>query len=264
MRNATPDRDRVPRAAPVSFPSARLSRLAQLERWHFWFVARRKLLDRLLKTAHPHGVARVLDVGCGTGMNAAVLRAHARRVIAVDYRPEGLEACRQRPSDTFFVRANATHLPFADGIFDAVTVLDVLEHVDDESALHEIRRVLRPGGSILVTVPAMPWLWSYRDEAAGHLRRYGRRGLLQLLKGCRLELNRVTYYQCLLFPLVLVRLFGRKSSAARDREEAPLPVLNAVLCWISRVEVQLTRFVSWPFGSSIVAVCRRPKHEQPV
>jgi SAM-dependent methyltransferase len=207
----------------------------------------------------------VLDVGCGTGTNATVLRAHGRRVFGVDYRPEGLRAAHgEQRRDAVFVQASATHLPFVDGAYDLVTALDVLEHVDDKAALDEILRVLRPGGSILITVPAMPWLWSVRDDEAGHLRRYRRRALIELLSGCGLELQRVTYYQCFLFPLVLVRVLRPKSAAARDHEEQPSRMLNSVLCWVNRAEVGLTRFVSWPFGSSLVAVCRRPEHAQSV
>jgi hypothetical protein len=140
----------------------------------------------------------------------------------------------------------------------------VLEHVDDEAALEEIVRVVRPGGAVIVSVPAMPWLWSYRDVDAGHQRRYVRRGLLKLLRKSRLEVHRLNYFQCLLFPLVMTRVVSRKGRAARDREDAPAPLVNSVLSVISRLEVRLSRVVSWPFGSSLVAVCRKPDYEPTV
>ena len=245
-----------------AFSPARLGRLAEIERRHFWFVARRRLLDALLKTTVPGGSARALDVGCGTGANAAVLRSHVRGVVGLDFRPEGIAtARRQHCGDASFVRGEAARLPFADRAFDVVTVLDVLEHVDDEAALEEIVRVLRPGGAIIVSVPAMPWLWSYRDIDAGHRRRYARRGLLRLLRKSRLQVHRLNYFQCLLFPLVLTRVVSRKSRAARDREDAPAPIVNSVLSWISQIEVRLSQVVTWPFGSSLVAVCRKPDYE---
>jgi ubiquinone/menaquinone biosynthesis C-methylase UbiE len=265
MRDAIPLADgESPAAARTGeFSSARLLRLSELEGWHFWFVARRDLLATLLRSANPQGFSRVLDVGCGTGANVSVLRSHARRVVGLDFRPEGiLQARQQQSAGALFVQGLATGLPFAAGTFDVVTVLDVLEHVDDEEALAEIRRVLRPGGAIVISVPAMPWLWSFRDVDAGHVRRYERRGLMALLDRSRLELQRLNYYQCLLFPLVVARVFRRRSAAARDREESPAPLLNSVLTWINRAEVLLGRFVSWPFGSSLVAVCRKPMHEQ--
>jgi SAM-dependent methyltransferase len=249
----------------TAFSPARLSRLADIERHHFWFVARRQLLDVLLRSAVPAGVGTALDVGCGTGANAAVLRSHARDVIGVDFRPEGIATARQQHcADASFVRGDASRIPFADGAFDVVTALDVLEHVDDEAALEEIVRVLRPGGTIIVSVPAMPWLWSYRDVDAGHRRRYARGGLLQLFRKSRLQVHRLNYFQCLLFPLVLTRVVRRESRAARDREDAPAPMVNSVLTWISRFEVRLSRVVTWPFGSSLVAVCRKPDYEPTV
>ena len=239
----------------AAFSPARLQRLSEIERWHFWFVARRRLLGDLLTRANPQGFGRLLDVGCGTGANLEFLASHAGQLAGLDVRPEGLERRTKDQRAPWLVRATATRLPFASHSFDAVTALDVLEHVDDETALSEIHRVLRPGGAMIVTVPAMPWLWSYRDVDAGHLRRYTRRQLLDRLRASGFELGVAGYYQCLLFPLVLARLARRNSAAARDLEEQPRPVVNAVLGWISGAEVRIGRYVAWPFGSSVVALC---------
>jgi ubiquinone/menaquinone biosynthesis C-methylase UbiE len=255
-RPATPDNGLSP---------ARLRRLADIEGWHFWFVGRRELLKGLLKRTHPARFDRMLDVGCGTGANAAFLSACGRQIVGMDVRTEGVEASvADGVRRATFVRGAATRLPFTDASFDAVTALDVLEHVDDHAALREMRRVLRPGGAMLLTVPAMPWLWSHRDTEAGHLRRYRRRGLVDLLKASRFELRHLNYYQCLLFPLVVARVFRRDSVAWRDGEESPRPIVNRLLSTISRSEARLARFVSWPFGSSLVALCRKPEHDRPL
>jgi SAM-dependent methyltransferase len=156
------------------------------------------------------------------------------------------------------MRADATRLPIADNVFGAVLLLDVLEHVDDHAALAEVHRVLRPGGVAVITVPAVPWLWSYRDEAAGHLRRYGRRQLVQAITGARLAVLAVQYYQCLLFPLVAAtRLLGRRGPRLRDLEERPSRRLNSMMAWVNLTEVRLGDAIPWPWGSSLVAVCRK-------
>ena len=259
-------RDSEPTSTPDDGLSpARLQRLADIERWHFWFVGRRELLKGLLARTHQARFDRMLDVGCGTGANAEFLSACGQQIVGMDVRTEGVKASGAADvRRAAFVRGTATRLPFTDASFDAITALDVLEHVDDQAALREMRRVLRPGGTMLLTVPALPWLWSHRDTDAGHLRRYRRRSLVDLLKASRFELRHMNYYQCLLFPLVLGRVFRRDSAAWRDSEESPRPIVNRVLSAISRSEARLARFVSWPFGSSLVALCRKPEHDRPL
>ena len=99
---------------------------------------------------------------------------------------------------------------------------------------------------------------------AGHRRRYQRKRLVGLLRESRFELHWMNYFQCMLFPLVLGRIVSRKTAAVRHLEETPVPMLNAALGLVSRVEVYLSRFVPWPFGSSLVAMCRKPEHESSV
>ncbi|HEX8212793.1 MAG TPA: class I SAM-dependent methyltransferase [Longimicrobium sp.] len=240
----------------LGFTSERLAQLARMERWHFWFVGRRALIDGLLDRHVVRPEPRVLDLGCGTGLMLQRLERRGCRAVGVDMRPEGLRHLRQASPGSPTVQADATHLPFAGDSFDALLLLDIVEHVDDRALLAEVRRVLRPGGVAVLTVPAFPWLWSYRDEAAGHLRRYTRRGLMGSLAGAGLAIREVRYYQFLLFPLVVVsRWLGRRGAAMRDAEERPGGALNALLSRVNRAEAALGRFVPWPWGSSLAAVC---------
>jgi SAM-dependent methyltransferase len=238
------------------FTGDRLAQLARMERWHFWFVGRRALVDGLLER---HGVRpelRVLDLGCGTGLMLRRLERRGCRVVGVDMRPEGLRQLRHTSPGSPTVQADATRLPFAGDSFDALLLLDIVEHVDDRALLAEVRRVLRPGGVAVLTVPAFPWLWSFRDEAAGHLRRYTRRGLVRSVAAAGLAVREVRYYQFLLFPLVVAtRWLGRRGAAMRDAEERPGGALNALLSRVNRLEAALGRFVPWPWGSSLAAVC---------
>jgi SAM-dependent methyltransferase len=247
----------VPSCATVPFTPERLARLRDIEGWHFWFAGRRELVARLLRR---HAGARLmaLDLGCGTGGALDMLGTGAGQVIGLDLRPEGLADTRRRRPDGWLVQADAVRLPLRDATVDVITALDVLEHLDDEAALDEIHRVLRPCGVLLLTVPALPWLWSFRDRDAGHLRRYRRGDLVARVAAAGLRVVWLNHYQALLLPLVaLTRLLGRKRPAWRDREEARLPVINGLLAGVSRLEARLSSFVSWPAGSSLVAVCAR-------
>lgn len=180
------------------------------------------------------------------------------RVAGMDLRGEGLLATSRMLPEVGLVQAEASHLPFEKNVFDAVLLLDILEHVNDRAALREVRSILRPRGIAIMTVPALPWLWSYRDKAAGHLRRYTREGLRQLIVQSGFEVQEISYYQFILLPmLVMTRLLGRKGPAIRDMEDQPHWLVNRALTWINRREVALRPVISWPCGSSIVAVFRK-------
>jgi len=240
-------------------PPDRLGRLSRAEGWHFWFVGRRALVDQLLGRYLPPDGRPLLDLGCGTGLQLRELSVRGYRMLGVDVRPEGLMETRAALPGARVLRGSATKLPLADHSLGGVLLLDVLEHVDDGAALAEVRRVLRPGGAAVITVPALPFLWSHRDEAAGHLRRYTRRGLSRAVSLAGLELMELRFYQFLLFPVVLLsRLVGRWSAGMERVEERPGAPLNALLARIARLDASLGRVIPWPWGSSLVAVCRKP------
>lgn len=240
------------------FSQDRLALLAAIEDRHFWFVGRRALIGRLLAGRLDAPGGPVLDVGCGAGATARRLAAEGRCVVAIDRRPEGLHAPRDGAAPLAAIQADATALPVRDGVAGAVLLLDVLEHEDDRRVLAEAVRVLQPGGLALVAVPAAPWLWSVRDEGAGHLRRYDQRGLRGLLGESGFQIEDLRYYQCLLFPLVAIsRLLGRRGPRLRDAEDHPPAWLNALFGLVNRFEIAVGDVIRWPFGSSMIAVGRR-------
>ncbi|MBI1762635.1 MAG: class I SAM-dependent methyltransferase [Acidobacteria bacterium] len=243
-----------------SFSHERLRRLAQIERWHFWFAGRRALVEGWLAEYVPPAGQRVYDVGCGTGALLESLQRRDYWVAGSDLRAEGLQAVKQNLPAVRLVQADATQLPWQSESFDTVLLLDVLEHVNDCAALRELYRILQPGGRLILTVPALPWLWSYRDEAAGHLRRYTRRQLRAVLNESGFEVRQIRYYQFLLLPLVLAtRWLGRRQPVWREVEDLPAPWLNWALTRVNLFEVRLGRWLAWPCGSSLAAVCQRRK-----
>jgi SAM-dependent methyltransferase len=233
-------------------------RLAPLEHQHFWFAGRDRLVRRLLD--HHRAPEPVLDLGCGTGRFAASLAAEGRRVLAVDLEPD----VRLAPRGATLV-GSAEQVPLAAASLGTVMVRDVIEHLDDTAALAECHRVLRPGGLLLVLVPAWPSLWSVRDERAGHRRRYTRRTLRRVVEGAGFEVVALRGYQLTLLPAVAAARWyaARRPSAepatSLHHEEHPPGPLNTVFGWVNRAEAAM---VTWPVavpptGTSLVLVGRR-------
>ena len=246
------------KSKPNSFSLERLEKLAEMEQRHFWFVGRRRLLDQLISRYVRSGQTELLDVGCGTGSMLQALLGRGFRTYGADQRPEGLVQAIRSNRSLSLAQATATSLPFKGNQFDVVLALDLIEHVDDRTCLQEISRVLGPGGRLLVTVPAFDWLWSFRDEAAGHRRRYSRNQLVARLNEAGFVLEHTAYFNFLLFPLVLSsRLLGRRQRGFRDLEDEPLGFMNTLLTQVIKLETWLGKLIKWPVGSTIAAVCRK-------
>ncbi len=215
-----------------------------MQSWHFWFVSRRELVQSLLSREVRAGDT-LLDVGCGTGANLA-LAGDGVRKLGVDIHIEELT-----PG---MLQGDATALPLRSASVDVVLALDVLEHVDDDAMLAEVARVLRDGGRLIATVPALRALWSVRDEAAGHRRRYSRAMLHDLLSRHGFRFLDLRGFQFVLLPLVLLTRLRRESIAARDFEDAPPRWLNRLLLAVNRFELRLPRFLRPRVGSSLALV----------
>jgi SAM-dependent methyltransferase len=236
---------------------------AQVERDHWWFRGRRRLLARLidkLEPALPAG-ARVLDVGCGTGANGPVLAEAGRTAYGIDMSPVplGLAGTGER-GHAARLRGDAGHLPFADKSFDMVVALDVLEHIaDDAAAAGELLRVLRPGGVLIAFVPALQWLWGLQDDVSHHLRRYHRPQFGALLGAAGFSVERLTYFNTLLLPPIAAARFAMKvrPPAIASENQVGGPLANRILGQIFALETPwLSRF-DLPIGVSLAAVARR-------
>jgi SAM-dependent methyltransferase len=242
---------------------AEYRRMYEAEETQWWYAGQRAIASALLEPAlgavDAPGERRLLDAGCGTGYNLLAL-ARLGRATGIDLAPEAVAFCRERGVRA--LRASLLALPFPDAAFDAVTSLDVIYHVwvtDERAAVAEMARVLRPGGVLLVRVPALRALWGAHDVEVQSRHRYTRGELRALLDGCGLRVERATYCNSLLFPLLLVR---RTFDRLLGREGSDVGFLPAPLEWAFgralRVEAALVRRgLAFPLGASVVALARR-------
>lgn len=236
-------------------------RMYRYEDHYWWFVSRRELVDALVRQLPLSPKAVILDVGCGTGATAAQLQKYGM-VIAVDIAPLALSWSRQRGLNNLLLAA-AERLPIAHESADVVVATDILEHLDDDVAvLKEFYRTLKPGGYVVVTVPAYSILWSEHDLALMHRRRYVARTLAQRCRSTGFEIVRLTYALFFLFPLALaMRLLKRRPPPGKEPEAQlpPLPEwLNRFLIRFQRIETSLLTHLRFPWGVSVVAVLRKP------
>lgn len=218
---------------------------------YWWYRARARLLHAALGP-HLGQPERVLDVGSADGPSVTWMRGGHERV-AVDLDPRGLTPGRD-------VCASALALPFADATFDVVAAFDVVEHCEPESvALAELARVLRPGGRLLMSVPAYQWAWSDHDVRAGHHRRYTRAGTVAVVRASGLEVLRSTYAFSGVFPLFAAERIARRLHPHRAPGGLPQvsPALDRLLTAISSVEARLLRRRDLPFGSSVFLAARK-------
>lgn len=235
-------------------------RMAEQDQQHWWFVARRRILAEVIRrVVRPRNGAKVLEVGCGTGHNLAMLGEFG-----------ALDACeldavaRGMASDRLGRPVLEARLPdlsmFKAGSYDLIALLDVLEHVpDDVGSLKAIRKLLKPGGALLLTVPANKWMWSAHDVAHHHFRRYTKGELGRLLSQAGFEARLHSYFNSLLFPVIAAaRIIGRIRGNESADDEMPGVKVNRALERIFGFEARLIGRAPMPFGVSLIAVVRRP------
>ena len=234
----------------------------RIEETHWWYRALHRLIFENLDRELPDWREKtILDAGCGTG---AILKELGNREgnIGVDLAPDAISFCRQRGLDNVR-QGDVCALPFADASFDAVICSSVLYHQWVEvvaRAIHEIHRVLRPGGILLVNLPAFPFLHSAHDEAVMTARRFRKKGIRSLLVENGFAIRRLTYWTTFLFPLaVLARTLGG-SKRGRDFHTAggPFRFTQHIFAKIMSFELRLLKKFSLPFGVALFAVAEKP------
>jgi SAM-dependent methyltransferase len=247
---------------PHYFPT-----LAAVEKDHYWFAARRRVVRDALERAVPDLSERALfDLGCGSGGLLQYLGESGVRLAgACDVYPESLEIVRRRVGVPLVLVDEGRFPPLGPG-YSLVSMFDVLEHIDDDvGTLGHLFSILEPGGVVVLTVPAHPFLYDEMDEIAHHRRRYRRDELRRKLRAEGFEVRRLAHFMAPLVPLVVLRWLRRALSrrgSALDRRRLELsvvPGVNRVMSAVLALERPIVRLGGLPFGSSLIAVASRPR-----
>ena len=246
--------------------------MAAVEAQHWWYGGMRSiaaaLIDPIYGERHD---ARILDAGCGTGGNGQFLGRYGR-VVGLDLAPEALGPAWARLPGAL-ARCSVSELPFADNSFDLVTSFDVLYHrgvPDEQTALREVRRVLAPLGRLLIRLPAYEFLRSKHDRAVHTRRRYTATSVRELLRGAGFFVERCSYINTLLFPVVLTQRLLERAVPALEQHDSDLALpatpVNLAMRWPMATEgAWLESGGIFPFGLSIIALahCGKYEHVQP-
>lgn len=243
-----------------------LEKFFKVEMTHWWWTGRKSIIISILNTGLMGRKNIILDAGCGTGSNLIFLSQFGI-TYGVDISEVATKFCRIRGIKNI-VTSDVSKLPYKDNFFDVVSCMDVVEHIEnEEKAIKEIFRVLKPGGKLLLTVPALPFIFSNHDKAQGHFRRYSRKHIRKILVSCGFEEERTTYFNTLLSPpIILIRLLSKLEpfskladfDARLNYDIYKAQIFNTFLSSIFSLEAKILRRRDIPFGVSILAFYNKP------
>jgi SAM-dependent methyltransferase len=233
--------------------------MRELEDRHWWFRGRRAIVSSLLQGSKLPKDARILDLGCGTGGNLAMLSEFGH-VVGAELDEDAAQLARERELAPIVRGRLPDGLPLDSGSFQCVTLLDVLEHIEDDRAtLETVHDLLAPSGRLIITVPAFPFLWGPHDEAHHHQRRYRAGNLRRLLEETGYEITTLSYCNTWLFPVAAaVRLLRRiipGGAAGAELSLPPAPV-NNLLAAVFASERHLLQ-LGLPFGISLAVSAKK-------
>lgn len=243
------------------------ARLASREPFYFWNIGRREILqEALARHLGSSRNLRILDMGCGPGGNISLLAGFGS-VVGLDVSEEALKFAGKY-NFAKLVLGDGKNLPFEDNSYELVTSLDVLEHLeDDQKAIKEAFRVLKPGSHLLISVPAHAWLWSDHDEAMLHKRRYSEKEIRFKLQGAGFDIIEKSHFVIMAVPInflrkikdgILRKIFSKKYRKVDTYDVIFSKTVNSLLLFFLRCEKILIRYFSIPFGSSIFVVAKKP------
>ena len=233
---------------------------AEVQGSHWWFVTKKEIVLTLIRRfvigRKNHAI---LDIGCGCGLMLPALSSIGE-TFGIDADDDALAYSRATFQGNVEKGSLPNKLPYEGKQFSIVTALDVIEHLDDdEAALVAIFNKLDLGGHAIITVPAFMFLWSKHDELNLHRRRYTYGELLKKLQNAGFSIEKISYYNTLLFPLIythrlLERVLGLKGVSDVEK---PLSLVNQILRFIFKLEAIMLPYVNFPFGVSLIAVVKK-------
>lgn len=229
-----------------------------LEEKHWWLIAKREISLKLLEHFIKKRDLKILDIGCGTGKNIETLSKFGK-TWGIDISPQAIKYCKKRGIKNIKL-GKADQTGFKKSSFDIITLLDVLEHVDDNKTLKEIYRILKPNGLLLISVPAYQDLWSKWDEVLRHKRRYSKESLQTLCKKNNFTIKKISYMFSFLLPPVFIL---RKIKSLLYNNDYPSdfrlthPVISFLLLGLSRLEHKFVLKKTIPFGTSIICILKK-------
>ena len=231
----------------------------RVQTFHWWFVVRRKLLKTLLCSLNLPRESLTIDIGCGVGSNLSLLKTIGVRAIGCDRSFDNLLLAKMKFFSPF-INGDLENLPIRSSSVELVIATDVLEHLEDDFAgVRELYRILRCNGHLIVTVPAFQSLSGTQDIVTGHWRRYRRQEILEKLSLAGFDTLKSSYFNFFLFfPILigrrLIRLLGVR---IESENKINFPLINSFLKAIFSLEPTLLKYVSFPFGVSILCIARK-------
>lgn len=232
--------------------------MMEVEDKHWWFVARRAIIEQVIRKLNLPADAKIFEAGCGTGGNLAMLSRHGR-VSAMELNETARTFASELQLGEIQPGLLPDDIPFPDKNFDLIVLLDVLEHVEEDTAsLQALFAKLKPSGWLLITVPAYPWLWSQHDDLLHHKRRYLLHHLQQIVGNAGYNVHFVSYFNFVLFPLIAgVRLVQGLFNKGGNEQSMPPKLVNKILTLLFGLERHLIGSLSLPFGVSLLLLAQK-------
>jgi len=234
--------------------------LNNLEKKHWWHISKRKYVLNIIKQNIDKKNPKILDIGCGTGQNIKEL-SKIGDVWGIDNSKEAIKYCKLKNIDHVKL-GSSEKTGFSESFFDVITLLDVLEHVEEDTTLEEIKKVLKKDGFLIITVPAFKFLWSKWDEVLHHKRRYTKKSLIKALEKNGFKTVKINYlYSYLFLPVLLIRPLKSLSKSKSYSSDFKINsnFVNRTSLIITNIERYLSDFVTIPFGTSIICLAKNEK-----